>query len=312
MLKFDPADRITVQEALLHPYLAPYHDPTDEPDCPHTFDKWEEVEGTETLADFRTIIQREAEEFRQEVRIVEDDWEYADSAASGAQDVFSTDAEETLMDVTGQTMVGPDDDDTVPPPPPPPEDYFASPRSTTTDLSQADAISISAVSDSSTASHIRPGGSRLRRTHSNTTDPFAKRPHTMFGLGLGMSGMTPLDGGGVGGGGGQQTGSLSRGASNRSSVALGEVFSTSVTNKMRSRQGSSSSFIRPLLRSLSTLSVADLNVGHQPSGNDPPPMSVSASDAPPSEAPRTFGTTKRSGGRDQPGVSLEEGFTTGE
>lgn len=30
MLDFDPTTRITVEEALAHPYLAAYHDPSDE------------------------------------------------------------------------------------------------------------------------------------------------------------------------------------------------------------------------------------------------------------------------------------------
>lgn len=31
LLAFNPAKRITVEEALKHPYLEPYHDPEDEP-----------------------------------------------------------------------------------------------------------------------------------------------------------------------------------------------------------------------------------------------------------------------------------------
>lgn len=38
MLTFDPRKRITAEEALAHPYLAPYHDPTDEPSAPEKFD----------------------------------------------------------------------------------------------------------------------------------------------------------------------------------------------------------------------------------------------------------------------------------
>ena len=37
MLVFDPRERCTVKEALKHPYLADYHDPDDEPDCPELF-----------------------------------------------------------------------------------------------------------------------------------------------------------------------------------------------------------------------------------------------------------------------------------
>jgi p38 MAP kinase len=38
MLVFDPKKRITATEALEHPYLAPYHDPTDEPSADEKFD----------------------------------------------------------------------------------------------------------------------------------------------------------------------------------------------------------------------------------------------------------------------------------
>lgn len=40
MLVFDPAKRISVQEALAHPWLAALHDESDEPvaDVPFTFD----------------------------------------------------------------------------------------------------------------------------------------------------------------------------------------------------------------------------------------------------------------------------------
>ena len=38
MLVFDPKKRITATDALAHPYLAPYHDPTDEPVAEEKFD----------------------------------------------------------------------------------------------------------------------------------------------------------------------------------------------------------------------------------------------------------------------------------
>lgn len=38
MLKFDPHKRITAVDALSHPYLSPYHDPTDEPLAAEKFD----------------------------------------------------------------------------------------------------------------------------------------------------------------------------------------------------------------------------------------------------------------------------------
>lgn len=38
MLVFDPKKRITAGDALAHNYLAPYHDPTDEPVAEEKFD----------------------------------------------------------------------------------------------------------------------------------------------------------------------------------------------------------------------------------------------------------------------------------
>jgi serine/threonine protein kinase len=50
LLAFDPAQRITVEEALEHPYLAIWHDPNDEPDAPSQFDF-----GFETVNDIATM-----------------------------------------------------------------------------------------------------------------------------------------------------------------------------------------------------------------------------------------------------------------
>ena len=38
MLVFDPKKRVRAEQALAHPYLAPYHDPTDEPVAEEKFD----------------------------------------------------------------------------------------------------------------------------------------------------------------------------------------------------------------------------------------------------------------------------------
>jgi mitogen-activated protein kinase 7 len=53
LLAFDPAQRITVEEALAHPYLEAYHDIEDEPDCPAQFDFAFEV--VESIADMKGI-----------------------------------------------------------------------------------------------------------------------------------------------------------------------------------------------------------------------------------------------------------------
>jgi mitogen-activated protein kinase 7 len=50
MLDFDPTQRITVDEALAHPYLTVYHDPSDEPIHEVPFDfRFEELETIDSL-----------------------------------------------------------------------------------------------------------------------------------------------------------------------------------------------------------------------------------------------------------------------
>lgn len=68
MLTFDPSTRISVPEALAHPWLASYHEETDEPDCPTKFEKWRDIEKLETLEDFRKALWEEIEDYRMEVR----------------------------------------------------------------------------------------------------------------------------------------------------------------------------------------------------------------------------------------------------
>jgi len=68
MLCFDPSRRVTVPGALEHAWLAAYHDPADEPDCPYKFEKWREIEELETLEDYREALWNEIEAYRREVR----------------------------------------------------------------------------------------------------------------------------------------------------------------------------------------------------------------------------------------------------
>ncbi|KAF9462865.1 kinase-like domain-containing protein [Collybia nuda] len=68
LLAFDPMDRITVPDALEHPWLASYHDEEDEPTCPVTFEKWTKIEELETLDEFREALWNEIEDYRREVR----------------------------------------------------------------------------------------------------------------------------------------------------------------------------------------------------------------------------------------------------
>lgn len=63
-MAFNPAKRITVEEALRHPYLEPYHDPEDEPTAPpipegfFDFDKNKDALSKEQLkSELTSIIQ---------------------------------------------------------------------------------------------------------------------------------------------------------------------------------------------------------------------------------------------------------------
>ncbi|KAJ2934059.1 hypothetical protein H1R20_g3034, partial [Candolleomyces eurysporus] len=68
MLAFDPSDRLDVFQALEHPWLAAYHDESDEPVCAAKFERWREIEKLETIEDFRTALWNEIEDYRREVR----------------------------------------------------------------------------------------------------------------------------------------------------------------------------------------------------------------------------------------------------
>lgn len=59
MLTFDPNQRITVEEALNHPYLASLHDETDEPTCPIPFN-FEFEQHALTEEQMRELIYEEA------------------------------------------------------------------------------------------------------------------------------------------------------------------------------------------------------------------------------------------------------------
>eukprot|EP00038_Savillea_parva_P010565 m.191179 g.191179 ORF g.191179 m.191179 type:complete len:623 (-) comp18266_c0_seq1:142-2010(-) len=59
MLKFDPDDRISVDGALQHPFLAKYHDPTDEPTCAEFSFDFESENGDLSAQDLRDKIMEE-------------------------------------------------------------------------------------------------------------------------------------------------------------------------------------------------------------------------------------------------------------
>lgn len=67
LLAFDPAERITCEEALQHPYLSVWHDPADEPVCAGKFDfSFERVDDIDGM---KRLILDEVVSFRREVRV---------------------------------------------------------------------------------------------------------------------------------------------------------------------------------------------------------------------------------------------------
>lgn len=66
MLAFDPSSRISVEQALEHPYLHIWHDASDEPDCPTTFNF--DFEVIDDVGHMREMIKEEVFRFRQLVR----------------------------------------------------------------------------------------------------------------------------------------------------------------------------------------------------------------------------------------------------
>jgi len=63
LLKFDPAERITVEEALAHPYLEAYHDVDDEPSHEKLFDF--SFEALDSIEDMKRMITEEVLNFKQ-------------------------------------------------------------------------------------------------------------------------------------------------------------------------------------------------------------------------------------------------------
>lgn len=85
MLAFDPSSRISVEQALEHPYLQIWHDASDEPDCPSVFDF--DFEVVEDVGEMRKMILEEVYRFRQVVRTVPGQAGQQHSAQAGAGQV---------------------------------------------------------------------------------------------------------------------------------------------------------------------------------------------------------------------------------
>lgn len=85
MLAFDPSSRISVEEALEHRYLHIWHDASDEPACPTTFDFHFEV--VEEVPEMRRMILDEVMRFRRLVRVQQPQAPMAGASGQGQHNV---------------------------------------------------------------------------------------------------------------------------------------------------------------------------------------------------------------------------------
>jgi serine/threonine protein kinase len=71
MLCWDPEERISAADALHHPWLKAYHRSNNNWQPPRPFDRFEEVEMLNSIADFRVGLERESDEMRAELEALE-------------------------------------------------------------------------------------------------------------------------------------------------------------------------------------------------------------------------------------------------
>lgn len=71
LLTWDPDQRLTAKEALMHPWLKAYHESNARWQSPQPFDKFANVEFIHSLRQFKGSLQREADEMRMELEELE-------------------------------------------------------------------------------------------------------------------------------------------------------------------------------------------------------------------------------------------------
>ncbi|KAH9915231.1 kinase-like domain-containing protein [Fomitopsis serialis] len=67
---FQALDLLSKMLTTRHPWLASYHDITDEPDCPEPFERWRTLEAIETLEQYKEALYNEIQDYRGEVRSI--------------------------------------------------------------------------------------------------------------------------------------------------------------------------------------------------------------------------------------------------
>lgn len=303
LLVFDPNRRISAVEALEHPYLASYHDESDEPSCPAPFDKWVEVESLSTIDEFRVAIEREVNEFRAEVRAVDElepSWTGAENEGlgvgedghglvvsgespmwNGAEGVVEPKGSKYVSEMLAGGGAAAQDDERA-----------GGGREQVDGLDLEDGGRVVEVplptpsATASTSSHARSTSrsSIPRRPSSGFfSDTFGRRPpHSLTFT------PSPTTGGP----------SALQSPAQSSSSALPSASDPIRPPRSRHHSQSGDAMMRPLLRSLSTISITDaLGKGFALGGFSkmspappisPPPLAVSPSDAPPSAPPLQF------------------------
>ena len=98
LLTWDPAQRMSADEALQHPWLKAYHESNARWLAPDPFDRFDEVEMITTLPEFQSALVREAEEMRAELAALDGEALQLDSPLSG--DSGTSDSNDTAAQQT--------------------------------------------------------------------------------------------------------------------------------------------------------------------------------------------------------------------
>lgn len=241
--------------ALQHPYVGTYHDPADEPVCAAPFDKWEEVEGLQTIEELRAAITREISEYRNEVRGLsplgesfEDSFEYDEEGE-----------EEVVVDEPDELSEIPEDEAVAP------GDRSVSDPSHPSD-SRSPSVSPTRrrVPLPEDKMAFKPG---MRRASSNSVT-HRRSMSFLFG---GVGGMTSLSMTSAAGAGPKDS-ALATGSST-------DITPASTMAGRRSRAPSSTvdlGSLRPLIRQLSATNLADMRINTDDDGahSEPPDVLV--------------------------------------
>lgn len=289
LLAFDPDERIDVTTALQHPYVGTYHDPADEPSCAAVFDKWEEVEGLQTVEELREAITREISEYRAEVRGLadladgfDDDYEYDEDELEADGELYDEEAVELVqepeIDESAEAVAIPQtrfaDSHRSDLGIQPARSLSTSPRVRRVTLpnqrratrrDESPATPITNVSEESfghtaTASAVRPAHSRRSSSHSVT---HRRSMSFLFG---GVGGMTSLSMSSTKGAAGGE-------AADGTAVSSAEYTASSMMGRRSRAPSSTVDALRPLIRQLSATNLADMriNTDDQPQHSDKSP-----------------------------------------